>query len=833
MPSPGDTATFDFRKIPGYKNQPMTSFSYFAAGDPVLFDPPLSTDYVWTRINYNMLRGFIPFGDIENPTPYRHRDGPFQDRPTKFPLNGDPVTGEGDVDGRGRNLGPADRRFIISSGPFEIQPGDTQEVVFALVGGKTFGEDHLASVREMKRNAAAIKAFYDAEIHIPKITHRVLEAEAGTVEIQVQTDLQRFPNASVVELHFSPEFGSEEAFNLTLFDDGAHNDSLTNDGIWGNLLIANQRKYPFQADLVLQLPAGSATIPNIIENLRLRPSPALENVRLIWENGRQDAIINFEEQAQVQFDIRNPIQAPEIDKIEINRINPVADEENIIVETALPPGEQTQDQLLKFFLNGPAQGDSMMYSYHLRYDRHSEFLSLSFPVAAWQPAPIWKDTIAITEITGRRNNVVALVADPAQLTGHTYHITFATDPSDNQLSWQLFDVTGGQLKLENSPLGTGKGFPFPVTDGILFQVNEINNNFWDFQVIANGAGLLEIPEGAAADFQGFPSAAVTDNQQVGSGRWIIHTQDNNGRSEYGNPNNLEGDNYLSRTTRNGENWKEIVPYDFEMRFTGTSIAWDLFRNGDFIEVPFELWNIGIDTPDDPSDDYRMFPVIVDTYRDGQWGLDDIDHSASDAEDDPQTDWFYWYNPTGHSWEERPGDAAYLAIEDSIQNGTWNEKLGKEALARQVLFNWNGGDVNDPSFPENVNQLLPEEGTIFRIIAAKPNNPGDILELVAPEKSTDIPTIPERFTLHQNFPNPFNNATTIRFDLQESCRVRLEIFNLLGQRLVKLVDGALPANEYTITWDGKNQVGIPSASGVYFYRLTAGGYVESKKMILLK
>jgi hypothetical protein len=89
-------------------------------------------------------------------------------------------------------------------------------------------------------------------------------------------------------------------------------------------------------------------------------------------------------------------------------------------------------------------------------------------------------------------------------------------------------------------------------------------------------------------------------------------------------------------------------------------------------------------------------------------------------------------------------------------------------------------------------------------------------------------LPLEFALHQNYPNPFNPSTEIGFALPHACDVRLEVFNVLGQRVVTLVDGYLPAGEHSVTWDASRH-----ASGVYLYRLSAGDVVETKSMILLK
>jgi hypothetical protein len=95
-------------------------------------------------------------------------------------------------------------------------------------------------------------------------------------------------------------------------------------------------------------------------------------------------------------------------------------------------------------------------------------------------------------------------------------------------------------------------------------------------------------------------------------------------------------------------------------------------------------------------------------------------------------------------------------------------------------------------------------------------------------------LPMVFQLDQNYPNPFNPATTINFALPEQSQVTLEIFNILGQRVRTLVSDELhDPGYYSVTWDGRNISGNVVSSGLYIYRITAGEFVDIKKMMFLK
>ena len=102
-------------------------------------------------------------------------------------------------------------------------------------------------------------------------------------------------------------------------------------------------------------------------------------------------------------------------------------------------------------------------------------------------------------------------------------------------------------------------------------------------------------------------------------------------------------------------------------------------------------------------------------------------------------------------------------------------------------------------------------------------------------SVRIETRPEAYALADNYPNPFNPETTIKYQLPEAGQVRLEVYNMLGQAVKTLVDNQFQnAGRYTLQWDATNNSGQPLSSGVYFYRILAGGeYQSHKKMLLLK
>ncbi len=95
------------------------------------------------------------------------------------------------------------------------------------------------------------------------------------------------------------------------------------------------------------------------------------------------------------------------------------------------------------------------------------------------------------------------------------------------------------------------------------------------------------------------------------------------------------------------------------------------------------------------------------------------------------------------------------------------------------------------------------------------------------------SVPKSFQLDQNYPNPFNPSTTIRYALPAQTTVQLAIFGVDGGLIRVLDSGVRSVGTHEATWDGRDSSGNPVASGVYFYRLTAGSFTQTKKMVLMK
>jgi hypothetical protein len=120
-------------------------------------------------------------------------------------------------------------------------------------------------------------------------------------------------------------------------------------------------------------------------------------------------------------------------------------------------------------------------------------------------------------------------------------------------------------------------------------------------------------------------------------------------------------------------------------------------------------------------------------------------------------------------------------------------------------------------------LVPSSGSVDEpVFYLNPDSAG-----VPPDE------LPTAYALDANFPNPFNPVTTIRYSIPEARRVRLCVYNLQGRLVQTLIDETMPAGVNEVTWQGMDGAGSSVASGVYFYRLTAGDFQQTRSMTLIE
>jgi hypothetical protein len=131
--------------------------------------------------------------------------------------------------------------------------------------------------------------------------------------------------------------------------------------------------------------------------------------------------------------------------------------------------------------------------------------------------------------------------------------------------------------------------------------------------------------------------------------------------------------------------------------------------------------------------------------------------------------------------------------------------------------------------EHMNWVLSSEGADYII-----EGTGEIVVPSSERFTLELKAIvPVTFTLHQNFPNPFNPITTLRYDLPADALVTLTVYDMLGREITQLVNTFQEAGFKSVQWDATDRMSKPVSVGVYLYQIQAGEFVQTKKMVLLK
>jgi hypothetical protein len=176
--------------------------------------------------------------------------------------------------------------------------------------------------------------------------------------------------------------------------------------------------------------------------------------------------------------------------------------------------------------------------------------------------------------------------------------------------------------------------------------------------------------------------------------------------------------------------------------------------------------------------------------------------------------------------------------------TGDNTLGESKLAQPQVANKADGTVAVAAYGQTATQGNLGVSLVFRAKAEIENSNIDVTEAMLQDGSYDlnqvaslgtvqVQTRPEIFGLADNYPNPFNPETTLKYQLPEAADVKLEVYNVVGQVVRTLVASHQNAGRYVAQWDATNDNGQPLSSGIYFYHIQAGDFQKTKKMLLLK
>ena len=114
-----------------------------------------------------------------------------------------------------------------------------------------------------------------------------------------------------------------------------------------------------------------------------------------------------------------------------------------------------------------------------------------------------------------------------------------------------------------------------------------------------------------------------------------------------------------------------------------------------------------------------------------------------------------------------------------------------------------------------------------------NSMDDCIEACFLASNDEINQLPHAFNLYNNYPNPFNPVTTLRYDLPEDALVNITIYDIMGRIVRTLINSQQNAGFKSIQWNANNDAGSPLSAGLYLYKVETDNFVQTRKMILLK
>jgi hypothetical protein len=184
----------------------------------------------------------------------------------------------------------------------------------------------------------------------------------------------------------------------------------------------------------------------------------------------------------------------------------------------------------------------------------------------------------------------------------------------------------------------------------------------------------------------------------------------------------------------------------------------------------------------------------------------------------------------------PVNAQIIEPIDSLQSITLQNYTGSLVIIiynnpSQIIIP--ASSINAITFPGDTTLLVTENNSLGTVAIALDSIQQILFQSSITAVTNQSSRLPEQFAVSQNYPNPFNPSTIINYALPKSSLVTIKIYNMIGQEAKTLVNGELEAGNYTAQWNGDDNFGRTVASGVYIYRVVAGQYVKSLKMMFLK
>lgn len=403
-------------------------------------------------------------------------------------------------------------------------------------------------------------------------------------------------------------------------------------------------------------------------------------------------------------------------------------------------------------------------------------------------ASLVMDFRVLGDVNGNGYNDIAI--------GHASNHAVVVDGLTGQYIWSQ-TVADGAWNIANGGDLTGNGINDLVV-GTLYQ-----NNYAYFIDSTDGEILASIPTGTPVDAIGTIGDVTGDNSR----EMIVGGRNGSIRCYSGGPVTLPDPGFIAGNVEIVEGPGSLT--DVVVSANGIGVNPD--ENGDYlIALPAGTYTVTASLPGYTAEQVTGVVVVIDETTTGiDFTLEMLPLLAPiDLSVDVVTGDFTWAIPE---------------TEHDFNPDSYNVFLDGEFVDETSETSWSYID------------LIPNTTYIAGVSAVYVTGESDTVTLEFTFTGSDVEddTLPLITKLLGNYPNPFNPETTIRFSLEAPSEVQIEIYNVKGLRVIRLIDERLEAGHHNRVWNGVNEAGKRQASGIYFYKFSAGEYREVGKMLLLK
>ena len=401
----------------------MTSFTYFGAGSSI--SDPDQASYSGSLQFFNLMEGFLPRPEYPIQVPWVD---PVLGLETKYALSGNPITGEGWIDGI--QLPPGDRRMVMSSGPFKMNLDDAVDIVVGIIGSQ--GSNNLESVRKLKIDDEFVQIAYDSDYNLLGYDFDIISSETDVTNIRLNV----YTSESVSSVNADLVAGNDVIVEQSL--------QLNNSGYYTADIQLNTNPVAYEINLSITMSNGSAYNTGSLNQKITTWNPInISGYEVIYDNLSNDGVLNIGDLADISVIVQNTDNSHPINDLRgrvTNVVGPIEylDNQYVNFGSSIEPGSSysssMSDSYFTVKISDSAQtGDSLEIMLRL----------------SDQSGNIWEEDIAIViqanddvsdynnmeHTTGNADGSLSYrVVRPEDITGHSYEISFSEYMGSNNRS---------------------------------------------------------------------------------------------------------------------------------------------------------------------------------------------------------------------------------------------------------------------------------------------------------------------------------------------------------------------------------------------------------------